>query len=204
MIIYGRSSSHLKTIQLNKEKCPHCGTEGSLIMSTYSRYAHIFWIPFFPLGRSSATQCQHCKQVLEAKQMPASIRQHHEVALVENRIPIWQFSGLALVAFFTIGMIYSNKRDKEEQANFLQVPISGDVYEVKTDQSNYTLFKIASVMNDSIVVSYNKFEVNLPSGLNKIDKVENYSDTLYVLSTLELKKLFDEGKINDINRETPK
>src|SRR5687768_10469605 len=47
MIIYGSRSSHVKSIQLDNEACPHCSTHGSVTMSTFTRYAHVFWIPFF-------------------------------------------------------------------------------------------------------------------------------------------------------------
>jgi hypothetical protein len=201
MIIYGSRSSHLGTKQLTNEKCPHCGTVGSLIMSTYAKYAHVFWIPIFPLGRTGVSQCQHCKQVLEVKQMPPNIRQYHEVSLAENRIPLWQFSGLALLMVLIAWTVYSSGKDKEEQAVFLASPAKGDVYEMKTEAGNYTLFKIVAIADDSVNVVYNDFEVTKLSGINKIDKDENYPDSIYYsLSLGELKAMFEKGKIMDINR----
>lgn len=202
MIIYGSRSSHLKSVQLTQEHCPNCGNPGTVILSTYARYAHIFWIPIFPLGRLSVSQCQHCKQALEAKQMPAQIRAHHERNLAETKLPIWHFSGLALfMVAITIG-VFANKADQEQRAIFLKNPAAGDVYEFKTEGGNYTLFKLQSVTADSVIVTFNNYEVNKITGLTQIDKEENYSDsTLYAFSRAQISAMFEAGEILDINRK---
>lgn len=202
MIIYGSRSSHVKSVQLDKEQCPHCGSQGTVTLSTYARYAHIFWIPIFPLGRLSLSQCQHCKQVLESKQMPSQIKAYHERNLAETRIPIWQFSGLVLLMVVVTLGVFANKADQEERALFIKDPRAGDIYELKTQEGNYTLFKLQDITPDSVVVIFNAYEVNKLSGLYKIDKAENYSDSLlYTLSRGELHTMFEAGEILDINRK---
>lgn len=201
MIIYGSRSSHIKSVQLDKESCIHCGTPGSVVLSTYGRYAHIFWIPLFSLGRFSASQCQHCKQVLETKQMPPQIKAYHERNLAETRIPVWQFTGVVLLTVAVAFGVYANGVDKDEQAQLLKAPVAGDVYEYKTGDGAYTTFRIAEVGEDSLAVSFNNYEVNKITGLSKIDKEENYSDTLYMLPRTELNEMFAAGEILDINRD---
>ena len=122
MIIYGSRSSHLRSISLENETCPHCGQQGSMVMSTFTRYAHIFWIPLFSVGRFSLSECKHCRQVMEVKQMPPQISAYHHRNLAETRLPLWQFTGLALVAVAIFFGIYANKVDKEEQAQFVANP----------------------------------------------------------------------------------
>src|SRR6188768_1368202 len=95
MIIYGRRATHLKTTQLKHVACPHCGTNGAVTASVFAQYAHIFWIPFFSVGRTGGTQCQHCKQVLKEKEMPPAVRSAYQDLEKETRIPLWNFLGLA-------------------------------------------------------------------------------------------------------------
>ena len=200
MIIYGSKASHVKSIQLDKETCSHCGTQGSIVLSTYSRYAHLFWIPFFSVGRLSASQCTHCKQVLELKQMPAQIRAYHERNLAETRLPIWQFSGLVLLLVAIVFGAYTNGLDKEQQAQLLQAPQSGDVYEWKTRSGAYTTFRVVGMHSDTLTVNFNNYQVDKISGIYNIDKIENYSDSVYQITSTELQKMYAAGEILDINR----
>jgi len=48
MIIYGFKGTHLCTEALPGAACPACLAPNSLHTSLYSRYAHVYWIPFFP------------------------------------------------------------------------------------------------------------------------------------------------------------
>src|SRR5262245_11950864 len=116
MIIYGTRASHLKTGQLSHVECPNCGTNGSITASVYAKYAHIFWIPFFSIGRTGASQCQHCKQVLEEKEMSHSVSAGYKHLLNETRVPIWNFAGLALVAILiAYGSYAAGETAKKEQ-----------------------------------------------------------------------------------------
>jgi hypothetical protein len=200
MIIYGSRASHLKSVQLQNESCPNCSQQGSVLLSTYTKYAHIFWIPLFPVGRFSLSQCQHCKQTLEQKQMPAQIAAHHHRNLAETRSPLWQFTGLALIGVLVAFGVYGNAADKEEQAALLKNPMSGDVYEIKTESGSYTTFKIANVKTDTVEVWLNDYETNKITGINKIDKEENYSDTTYTMTMNTIREMYAAGEIVDVNR----
>lgn len=205
MIIYGSRASHLRSIQLTNEHCPHCGTQGSVTMFTMGRYAHVFWIPLFPIGRVSVSQCQHCKQTLEENQMPAQIKAYHQRNLSETRIPLWQFAGLFLIFMAVAFGVYANSKDAEQESAYLQDPQAGDIYEFKTGDGSYTTFKLMHVTSDSVIVIYNAYEVNKITGISQIDKEENYSDTvMYALSRAEVKALHEKGDIIDINRKASK
>src|SRR5687768_1747886 len=200
MIIYGSRSSHVKSIQLDNEACPHCSTHGSVTMSTFTRYAHVFWIPFFSLGRFSVSHCQHCKQTLTVKEMPAQIRAYHLRNLAETRLPLWQFAGVALLSVGIGFSVFANNLDKEVQAERVKSPMAGDVYELKTNEGAYTTFRIVNVKMDTIAVHLNNYEVKTVSGINKLDKDENYSDSTYLIPVSTLQEMFTAGEIVDINR----
>lgn len=182
MIIYGTRATHLKSGQLSHVACPNCGTTGSITASVFAKHAHIFWIPFFSIGRTGASQCQHCKQVLKENEMPASVGAAYRHLENETRVPIWNFAGLALVAVLIgYGSYASGETAKKEQA-YLNDPIPGDLYEVKID-GNYTTFRIEAVHSDSLLVSWNNYAVNKTTGLNDIEKDENYAEPVSLART---------------------
>ena len=189
MIIYGRRATHLKTTQLKHVACPHCGTNGAVTASVFAQYAHIFWIPFFSVGRTGGTQCQHCKQVLKEKEMPPAVRSGYQDLEKETRIPLWNFLGLAGGVLMIASVSYSSiERAKKEDVYFNQ-PSRGDLYEVKLD-GNYTTFRVEAVTNDSLVVAWNNYAVSSSTGLSQIQKDENYAEPVSIARSIvtELKR----------------
>jgi hypothetical protein len=200
MIIYGKRASHLKSVQLSHDACPHCGTQGSVTLSSFAQYAHIFWIPLFSLGRTGVSQCQHCKQVLELNQMPATIRGRYEDLTKETKIPVWQFSGLAIIVVLVVFGYQSSAADAKKEEEYFKSPAKGDLYEIKTDEGNYTSFKVEAVSDDSLWVRWNNYEVTKVTGLHKLDKEENYDSMAYSIARTELASLKQSSKIYNIRR----
>ena len=69
MIIFGSRATHLKSEQLQSASCPNCQTKGSLTASIYGRHAHVFWIPFFPMGKTRVFECQNCHKGFKQKEL---------------------------------------------------------------------------------------------------------------------------------------
>ena len=200
MIIYGSKAVHLKTVQSKTATCPSCGTQGSLTISVFRRHAHIFWIPLFPIGKKGVSQCQHCKNVLETKDMPEPIKREYENLKNETKGPIWQFAGLGIIAILIAWGNYASGEDKKLELEYIKSPQIGDVYEYKIETGSYSTLKVVSVTNDSVFVSPNEYEISNMSKIYKIDKSENYSNLSYGISKNKLKEMYDSGKILDINR----
>jgi hypothetical protein len=137
---------------------------------------------------------------MEQKQMPAQISAYHHRNLTQTRLPVWQFTGLALLAVAIVAGTYGEKADKEQQASYVQSPMAGDVFEMKTGSGAYTTFKVVNVKSDSVQVRLNDYEVNTLSGITKIDKEENYSDSTYTMPVSSLNEMFTAGEIVDVNR----
>lgn len=200
MIVYGSKSVHLKSAQPTTTVCPSCGQTGTIILSTYSKHAHVFWIPLFPIGRLGLSQCQHCKHMLETDKMPGELRMEYNTLKATTRAPLWQFSGLALIAFIFLSVTYSNGEDKKKALEYLANPAVGDVYEYKTDSKNYSTLKVMAVSADSVFVSPNEYETNKMTHMYEIDKAENYPDITYSISISDLKQKYISNNIYDINR----
>lgn len=201
MIIYGSRATHLKSEQLRNAVCPHCENRGQMTASVYSRHAHVFWIPFFPMGKTGVLECQHCHKGFKPKELPEKARMEYKNFSGTVRTPIWKFAGLALVGLFIAWGLYSDKMKTEEIAELVEKPMMFDKYTFKTDAKYYSTFKVAEVFEDSIYINYNEYETDKKSGLHKIDIEANYQDDVFVLSNAELKALHAAGKIEDIERD---
>jgi hypothetical protein len=198
MIIYGWKAKQLAKEPIT-EKCPHCGSQNTIDMFVIQKYAHIFWIPSFPLQKTGVSQCNHCNQTLELSKMPTYLQAAFHRARATAKTPLWMFTGLAaIVVLIGMAVIDSNK-DKEKNAQFVLTPKTGDIYEVKTPNSHYTLMKVIEVQKDSVYVRYNNYESTKATGIYKL-KDKAYSEEVYALKKTELKNMFDKGDIFDIER----
>ena len=200
MIIYGSKAVHLKTAQSKTATCPSCGTQGSLTISVFRKHAHVFWIPLFPIGKKGVSQCQHCKNILETKEMPEPIKRECENLKNESKGPIWQFAGLVVIAVLIAWGSYASGEDKKLELEYIKSPQVGDIYEYKIETGSYSTLKVVSVTNDSVFVSPNEYEISKMSKIYKIDKPENYSDVSYGISNSKIKEMYNSGEIFDINR----
>ena len=202
MIIYGSKSKELAK-EVLMDKCPNCGTQNSIDMHVFQKYAHVFWIPFFPLGKTGVSQCDHCKQVLKLKEMPTSLKTSYENLKAQTKLPIWMFSGLGLLVIFIAAAVISGKKQDERNAKLILAPKNGDVFEIKTKENQYTLYKVDEVQADSVFIRTNNFETNKASGIADLKRKgdDSFSEEVYGFSKVELKKMLEQGEIIDINRE---
>ncbi len=202
MIIYGSRSKKL-AVEISSDKCQNCGTQNCIDLYVFQKYAHVFWIPFFPIGKTGISQCNHCKQVLKLEEMPATLSASYDNLKSQTNNPFWTFSGLTILAIaVSIGNINSQK-NKEKKAELILTPQSGDIFEIKTKDAQYTLYKIDQVQGDSVLFHPNNYE---SSNLNGIDDLKSkgdsaYSQEVFWISKLELKMMLAEGDIIDINRK---
>ncbi len=74
MIIYGTKGKHIHSEETDLIQCSHCQEQRKHTISIYGRYAHIFWIPFFPIGKKGVSECNHCKMTLAPKDMNESLK----------------------------------------------------------------------------------------------------------------------------------
>jgi hypothetical protein len=201
MLIYG-SKATLLAKEILVEKCTSCGTMNSVELSLFQKYAHIFWIPFFPMGKTGVSQCQHCRQVLKLNEMPESVRVSYDNLKKQSKTPVWIFAGPGLVVLIIIMITISEKQKDSRNAKLILSPQKGDIFEVKSG-NNYTLYKVSNVVEDTVYIFFNQFETNKITGLSDLKQKGNeaYTDIVQPFLKSDLKDLFDKGKIIDIDRE---
>jgi len=200
MIIYGYRSTHLAT-GLQTEKCENCSTMNSVQVSIFQRYAHVFWIPFFPLGKIGASECSHCKQVLASKKFPPATKAVYDDLKNQAKAPIWVWSGVGMVILIIAFGIFKAKQSEKQNRVYIKAPQAGDVYSVKTEDGKFTTYKVGIVRSDSVFIMVNAYEVDKRAGLDELRKKAEYSKEVYGFHRDELAKMLESGEITNVDRD---
>lgn len=201
MIFYGTNSSRLKDGQLPNVTCPNCENQTSMTYSVFGKYAYIYWIPIFPLGKVNVLECNHCKRTYKLKELPEQIQRKFETEK-HTGIPFLHFSGLAIILFIIGYITYSSSKHKEDEAEFIKTPAIGDVYSIKSESpGHFTTMKVTEVKDDSIYVVFNDYEIDKRSAIYKIDKASNYGDYVDGYTKEEIVSLYENKTIYNIDRD---
>jgi hypothetical protein len=192
-----------KATQLAKEpitgKCPHCNSQNCIDMKVLQKYGHLYWIPFVPMKKMGVSECTHCKQVLELPQMPDHLKAKYEEIKARTKTPLWTFSGLVLLGAFIVWIAVAISNDNKQNIQFIQQPQAGDIYEMATENSHYTLLKVARVQGDSVYVHINEYETDKRKGLYQL-KSKPFSAEEIAFTKQTLRLMLKEGKIIDVDR----
>lgn len=199
MIIYGMRASLRKT-ELIADNCPNCNTSGSVQMNVFQRYAHIFWIPMFPIGKTGISQCQHCKQILKLKEMPASVKLGYENLKTHAKIPLWAFSGLLVIALAIVGFSIADKQKAAKVSHLITSLKKDDILEVKIKDDEYTLFKVDHVVGNLVYIAINKYQTNTETGISDLKEKEFDNSVIKEFPVADLLKN-NNFEIIDIDRK---
>ncbi|QEM04188.1 hypothetical protein DIU31_011955 [Mucilaginibacter rubeus] len=202
MIIYGIKAKLLKA-EITSDTCPNCNTGNSIQMNVFQRWAHIFWIPFFPIGKTGVSQCLRCRQVLKLKEMPASLKLSYDNIKSQTTIPVWTFAGCFLIVIGSIFFYISEKQKAKKVNQWVLSPQKNDVFHIKLKNDHYTLYRVNKVSGDSVYLALNKYESDREEGL---DDIAAKGDTAYDNAQQGIAKPFlvemaKEGSILDIERK---
>lgn len=202
MVFYGTNASRLKDGRLVNVTCPNCNEQTSMNYSVFGKYAYIYWIPIFPLGKTNVLECNNCKRTYKLKDLPEQIK--HKFELEKHKgIPLKHFSGLAIIAIAIAYFSYSNIKNKELEAEYIKDPQIGDILRTEGSKSNwYTTAKVTSITTDSIYLVFNDYEVDKKSGIGDIDKDANYdSEFIEGYSLEQVQNLYADEVIYQIDRD---
>lgn len=198
MIIYGIRSKAVKTEYI-AEPCPNCNTANSIQMHVFQKWAHIFWIPFFPVGKTGVSQCTHCQQVLAYKDMTPSLKLSYGNVKSGASTPIWTFSAIPLImAIFVFAYIHG-KQNAERITKMIPALQKNDVLHLKIGNNAYSLSKITRVHADSVFFVNNKFQTDGESGLEDL-KNKDYDIEERFLTVAELKEMNKKDEVINIDR----
>lgn len=201
MIFYGTSSSRLKDGQLSNVTCPNCENQTSMTYSVFGKYAYIYWIPIFPIGKTNVLECNSCKRTFKLSELSNQIKSKFELEKHKG-VPLLHFSGLAVIATIIGFIMYSNSKDKENEAVYVTEPTIGDVYSIKSETpGHYSSMKVTKVTADSVFVLYNDYEIDRKSSIGEIDLEKNYTIQVDGYSKEEIVNLYKDELIYEIDRD---
>lgn len=201
MVFYGSRASNIKNGRLSNVTCPSCENQTSMTYSIFGKYAHIYWIPLFPIGKESVAECDHCKHTSKISDLPEQIKNKFDLEKSGSGFPIWYFSGLAIIAVLIFGGMYMAKLHDDDVAKYINDPQIGDIYTLEGEREGYhSTMRIQEVTNDSVYALMSDYEYNT-TNLSDLDKDENYSGEIYSFSKEDILALFAKEAIEDINRD---
>lgn len=100
-IFFGTRTSVIKTKPVNgNTECPYCQNLNTFVASTFGKYFHVFWIPLFPLSKTTVLECRHCKKSYAEHELPEDLK----LALLKSneldppKRPLWHGCGCLIVA----------------------------------------------------------------------------------------------------------
>ncbi|GAB2967521.1 hypothetical protein GCM10027048_42810 [Hymenobacter coalescens] len=187
MIIYGHNSTHLRSGPVPAACCPACGTPESLRMSVFGRYAHVYWIPLFGIGKTGGVQCGRCRCALRHDELPEPLQPHFSALKARTHAPLWHFAGLLLLGLAALGSpavdAWQHHRDEQRLAH----PHVGDVYYIRAEEPGYyTLLKVVEVNGNSVRLRSNHYETDLEAEVDDLDLPKNYDAEPFDLTQFDL------------------
>lgn len=179
MIFYGTNSSTIKKGQLRNVKCPHCENDVTMSYSVFGKYAHIYWIPFFPTGKVTIVECNNCKATYDLKDLDQKVKDKFKIEQDRNpaKTPLKHFSAFGVIGLITIAVLFYNKKEDDDSLNYAKNPKVGDIYyyEIPEMHGHYTTLKITKITSDSIFCMGNNMEIDSKTDMDKILKDEYYT-----------------------------
>ncbi|MEY8021654.1 hypothetical protein AB8P51_12540 [Muriicola sp. SD30] len=109
MIIFGLRASHIGSVEVNGSACTYCQNSGTQNISQFGRYFHIFWIPMFPAGKSTFSECVHCKRTIRKKEFSSELKNEYEINKSKIKRPVWHWSGLILLGILITSFVVLSK-----------------------------------------------------------------------------------------------
>ncbi|WP_035648370.1 zinc-ribbon domain-containing protein [Flavobacterium sp. ASV13] len=199
MIFYGTKAANIKNDQVLNVDCSHCDSKVTMRYSIFEKYAHIYWIPFFPIKKLIFAECNSCKKTFERHELPTPTQQKIDRSKGKVNSPFWMFSGLMIIGAFVLYGFYSSVQTTKDTENFIQSPKIGDVYLINSSTGFYSTMKLDEISKDSLVLLINNMEIDNKEEIGKIDLKENYVNKK-TIAKRELQKLLTENKIYEVVR----
>ncbi|MBT8185580.1 MAG: zinc-ribbon domain-containing protein [Eudoraea sp.] len=97
MIIFGLRASNIGSVKVDGSSCSYCQNTGTQNITQFGRYFHVFWIPVFPLGKSTFSECVHCKKTMRKKEFTSELKNVYDNSKSEINRPVWHWTGLILI-----------------------------------------------------------------------------------------------------------
>lgn len=199
MIIYGTRAKALSTEQV-VDACPNCNSRNTVHISVLQQWAHIFWIPIFPIGKTGVSQCTHCKQVLKLKEMPAGLRLSYDNIKAQTKTPVWTFAGLVLIAVAAVAITLIQQQKSQRVTQMIPSLKKGDIIHLRLSDTTFTVEKVSRVKGDTVFLLYSKYQIDRFMDISDLESKE-FETQEEAVTVADLKAQDKKDEIIDIKRE---
>ncbi len=187
MIFYGSKATKIGELSVSGTKCAYCENTGKQQISVFRKYAHIYWIPFFPLGKKAVAECTHCKRTIGQKEFSGNLKNRYEEIKEQLKGPIWHWSGLgvlvALVAIISVNVATEEIDPRSELLKADLELLSAN----PAKETDSVSFLLKTFMNDFVNEEIKPSEFEYSTKING-DKI------LILIKIPNLKKVEKEGR----------
>lgn len=148
MIIFGGRASNIGNFNVPYSNCAYCEYGDTQRISVFGKYAHVFWIPIFPVGKKAVSECTHCKRTIEQKdfspELKALYREHKGAA----KRPFWHWLGLIIFGlFFALIASIGGSGGEEDSRSALLKADEHSMTKNPTMESDSISYKISQMFN---------------------------------------------------------
>ena len=202
IILFGSRTGHAKTLRV-PGNCKNCGASESVELIVYQRFAHIFWIPIFPIRKIYTTTCYKCKTTLTGDEIQNSYLSFYQEVRKKVGTPLWSFAGLIVVGSIVILISVLSYFGSVKNEFMIHDPQRGDVYKYQLENGEYSLMKISETVGDTVYVFLNSYSTNSIRGINRLmnEGRANYNKEAVPKLRDDLIRMFENGEILDMKRE---
>ena len=202
MIFAGSNSVKLKGGAIKNITCPNCDQYTTINYAIRGKYAHLYWIPCFPMGRIAFFECQYCKRLFKLPELPQTIKTKYEFQKQGVKTPMWFYSGLFVLGFLIVMLIGFAANKENATAQQIANPEINDRYGIKGDENgHYSVMKVIKVTPDSLYVIYNDFNVNETFKAKSLNPNQNFTTTPVGFTRAEIQDRYNRGAIYGVYRD---
>jgi hypothetical protein len=133
----------------------------------YQRYAHIYWIPLFPLNKLVFLKCASCKHAVERKDMSMEEKAAISSQLAKARTPVWTFSAMAVIALIVAGATYAQHVTTNRTLAYQKAPKAGDIAVLfgKSDAEHpFVVLRINKIEGEAMDLSFSNYAYSTIEG----------------------------------------
>lgn len=210
LFVFGTRSKTVVGPRKEVTPCDACGN-AEHVSSGVLRYFHVFFIPFFPIGKKPVLQCANCRKTLVSKEIPEPARSELSAELFPARRTVPLFAGLIAIGLVVGYGAIANRASEARYAELLRNPSAGDVYVVKlsavglgatTDaQHPYGILQAAKVADGELQVRVAKYVYTRPfQALGATRHGLAFQDGALKLRVDDLQRMHSDGALSAVTR----
>lgn len=204
MLISGTKHTRLGQFEATGMDCETCGG-GPIILDMYSKHAHIYWIPFFPMGNEGQSFCSACEEIRTPEEMPQPLLDRYNQGRHKLSAPLWKWSGVFAVAAFLfvvslLGALPESPHTADaDTMSYAASPQAGDLVYLHSGD-DYTVGKIEAVDDDGVAyLRHSDYVANYKSGMDEL-LARGFGDTLKPTTSAILGQKIADGEVYKIER----